>query len=499
MTAHQRTSAAAALLISFALLTPASPERAQPPASTPSPGERRPSLFFCGAEGTIFGSNYLLDTGARRIVLDCGLFFEPEWIKYNDSFPFDPGEVDACAITHAHIDHVGKVPLLFAKGFRGLVYCTAPTKAMAATLFDLVMRGTSDEETSPYSETAVRLALENMKTLQPDSWRDLGGGTRLRLIPTGHILGAVMVEVAFVWKGKEYTFLFTGDTRNPHSPLTPQWEKVKRADWLLLESVYGNRLHGDFKKEFDEFTRRINEAIMHRGTVMIPTYSVDKTQKILYYLYLLKTEGKLARTVDVYVDSPMANKITDDYVAYYRYLAPSVRRLFEKGINPLDFPGLHRGGPPRSKRGAKIIIAPSAMCDVGNIRKHLAQYLKDKNSAIIFTGFVAPDSLGGEILAGKEWVKINGTSYPVRCSAYNVSAFSGHADQAAILEWLKGFDHVGVVLVIHGLPEGSAGLAQKIRDEFGWKTCVPRYLERLDLIDILDSAPPCRTPSPAAP
>ncbi|MEJ2744691.1 MAG: MBL fold metallo-hydrolase RNA specificity domain-containing protein [bacterium] len=322
----------------------------------------------------------------------------------------------------------------------------------------------------------------------------MGKNTKIRLIGTGHILGAVMMEIAFEWKGREYNFLYACDTRNRYTPLTPPWENVKRADWVAIESVYGNRDHGDFEVEFEKFNDLMNEAIMRGGTILIPAYSIDRTQKILYFLYKLRSEGKMRRRVDVYVDSRVANRITADHVDYWEYLGKPVQYLFRRRSNPFEFRGVRKGAPPENKRGSKIIIAPSAFCDEGtSIVKHVKRYVGDPNSVVIFTGFVLPESIGGQILAGKESVKIGGERYPIRCKSYRVSAFSGHADRNEIVRWFRGFEHVGVVLVVHGLPDGSAGLAKKLHDELGLKTYVPEYGESVDLMGLLEP-----TPTPAA-
>ena len=442
----------------------------------PAAGERKPTLLCCGAQGTIFGSNYLLDTGAKRIVIDAGLFSEPEMMWYNFSFPFDAKKVDAAIISHANTDHLAKLPLLYKKGFKGHTYCSEPTKAMARTTFD-IMNLLRDEVSVPYGKKDVDATLDGLRPLKLGKWYSLGDGTKINLHNTGHILGAIEAETAFTWEGKRYTLLYACDTRNIYSPLTPPWEALKKADWIVVESVYGNRDHGKFDQEFQKFTDLINSAIQSNGTVMVPAYSIDRTQKMIYFFYQLYQQRKLTRQIDIYVDSKIANKITADHIEYWQYLSKEIQNFFKKDKNPFDFPGLHEGAPPKTQREAKVIIAPSAMCDEGtSISKHVKKYVGDKDSVIIFTGFVLPESLGGQILARKESIVIDGETYPVRCKAYKVSVFSGHADRNEIMNWLKKLEHTGAVLVVHGLPDGSAGLAHKIHDELGLKTYVPRYL-----------------------
>lgn len=459
-------------------------------------GKRRPTLKFCGAQGTLFGSCYLLDTGEKRLIIDCGLHLEPEWQSKNFDFPFDVKRADACIITHAHMDHVAKIPLLYRKGFKGPIYCSEPTRVMARTDLDIVNM-LRDELVAPYGKADIKIALRRMKALEIGKWYRLGKGTMIRLRNTGHILGAVMVEVVFPWDGKEYKLLYAADTRNRLEPLTPPWETVKRADWVLIEAVYGDRLHGDFEKEFQKFTDLINGAIRSGGTVLIPTYTIARTQKVIYYLYTLWKERRLKRHIDIYVDSRIANRITADHIEQWRYLSEPIQKLFRSSVNPFDFPGMHEGQPPASKRGAKIIIAPSAMCDEGtSISKHIKKYVGDKNSVVIFTGFVLPESIGGQILAQKKRVEIDGKSYPVRCKAYRVSSFSGHADQNEIVRWFKGFEYVGIVFIVHGFTDSCVALARRLHDELGLKTYVPKYLETVDLIDFL-KAP--QKPFPALP
>lgn len=455
--------------------------------AAPVAGDRRPSILCCGAQGTIFGSNYLLDTGAKRIVIDAGLFSEPEMMRHNFSFPFDAGTVDAAVISHAHTDHLAKLALLYKMGFKGHTYCSEPTQAMARTTFD-IMNLLRDEVAVPYGKEDIEATLDGLRSLTLGRWYSLGGGTKLRLHNTGHILGAIEAEIAFTWEGKSYSLLYACDTRNIYSPLTPPWVALKSADWVMVESVYGNRDHGNFEKEFQKFTDLINGAIQSNGTVLVPAYSIDRTQKMVYFFYQLLRERKLITPIDIYVDSKIANRITADHIEYRKYLGQPLQDLFKRDINPFDFPGLHEGAPPKTQRGAKVIIAPSAGCEEGtSISKHVKRYVGDKDTVVIFTGFVLPESIGGQILARKKEIVIEGETYPVRCKSYKVSVFSGHADRGEIVSWLRKFDHVGAVMVVHGLPDGSAGLAYKIRDELGIKTYVPRYLEQVDLIDLLES------------
>ncbi len=450
-------------------------------------GERRPALLCCGAQGTIFGSNYLLDTGTKRIVIDAGLFSEPEMMWHNFSFPYDAKTVDAAVISHAHTDHLAKLPLLYKKGFKGHAYCSEPTQAMARTTFD-IMNLLRDEVSVPYGKKDVDATLDGLRALTIGKWYGLGGGTRIRLHHTGHILGAIEAEIAFTWAGREYNLLYACDTRNAYSPLTPPWTALKKADWVIIESVYGNRDHGKFDQEFQKFIDLINDTIQSNGTILIPAYSIDRTQKMIYFFYQLHQQRKLRRRIDIYVDSRIANRITADHIDYWRYLGKDIQEIFKKGRNPFDFPGLHEGPPPKTQKGAKVIIAPSAMCDEGtSISKHVKRYVGDKKSSIIFTGFVLPESIAGKILARKESVVIDGDTYPVRCNAYKVSVFSGHADRNEVLRWMKKFDSIGVALAVHGLPDGCAGLARRIRDDLGVRAYVPRYLERVDLLDLLES------------
>lgn len=458
------------------------------PATLPAAADR-PYLHFCGANGTIFGSATLLHTGKSNVLLDCGLFQEEgyserEVERRNNFLPFSAREIDYILVSHAHGDHIGRIPLLIRHGFTGKVYCTKATAELSEIMLRL-MQWILSQEKSLYSDSQVERAIANIVPCEYHQTYTLPDGLKFRFLEAGHILGSAMVYLEFPVDKQEYSLLFSGDLGNPNNSLLPPAEKIDEVDFLICESTYGNRLHNDPEEDLQAFREIINQTVTQGGKVIIPTYVLDRTQNVLYTINKLIREGAFDRPFDVYVDSKYANRLTDVYRKYPQLFREEVQAEIRVGKKPLSFPAL-KNFPPRSTiPGPAVILAPSGMATVGAVRNHLTNYLPDPKNAVIFVGFQASGSLGKDILDRKYSVRIDKKMVPVRAGTYYLSSFSGHADYRQIIAWLKQAKRIGHIFINHGKPDDSQGLSDHIQAETQFQTTVPSFLQKIYLDTIL--------------
>lgn len=426
----------------------------------------RPYLHFCGANGTIFGSTTVLHTGQSTILLDCGLFQEEglperEVARRNRFLPFPAREIDAVLISHAHSDHIGRLPLLFRQGFNGRVYCTRATAELSEIMLRLLQR-IMEEDSSLFPPNQVERVIRSLTPCDYQRTYTLRDGVRFRFLEGGHILGSAMIYLEFASGDREYSLLYTGDIGNPANPLLRQQDTIDEVDFLICESTYGNRLHNDSEADRNSFREIMEQSVTRGGKVIIPSYVLDRTQNVLYAINSLIREKAFGCSFNVYVDSPYANRLTAVYQKYPQLFSEKVQAENRSGRRPLTFPAL-KGPPPRGKiSGPAVILAPSGMANVGAVRTHLADHLSDPNSAVIFVGFQADNTLGQEILDRPEKVLIDGETVPVRARTAYLSSFSGHADYGQIGDWLKKAERVGRIFIIHGQPDSARGLAEYI-------------------------------------
>ncbi len=450
----------------------------------------RPYLHFCGANGTIFGSTTLLHTGESTVLLDAGLFQEEgyperEVERRNRFLPFPAREVDYVLVSHAHGDHIGRIPLLVRHGFTGKVYCTRATAELSEIMLRLMQWIMSQDKSSFYSDAQVERAIRSIVPCDYNRTYTLDDGLSFRFLESGHILGSAMVYLEFPAGDREYSLLFTGDFGNPSNPLLPPAAEIDEVDILICESTYGNRLHNDPEEDLEAFRKIVNETVTQGGKVIIPSYVLDRTQNVLYTLNKLIREGAFDRPFPIFVDSEYANRLTNVYRKHSHLFRDEVQAEIRTGKRPLSFPAL-KNFPPRSDIvGPAVILAPSGMATVGSVREHLTNYLPDPKSAVIFVGFQAEDTLGRDILDRKFSVRIDGKMVPVRASTHYLSSFSGHADYRQILDWLKKADRVGHIFINHGQPDSSQALAEHIEAETPFEATVPRFLQKIYLDTVL--------------
>ena len=451
------------------------------------------NLTFYGGAQSVTGANYLLETKkgneAKRILIDCGLYQGSHYAsRHNfEDFPYDPKTVKAVFITHAHIDHIGRLPKLFRDGFRGKIFSTPATRDFAELLLldsEHILAREAEREGKPPICTShdVEGAMglwEGLSYHQKLNFEDF----EVELLDAGHILGSAIIKI----KAEGKTLIFSGDLGNFPAPIIQPTEKVDSADYCLIESTYGDRIHEGVDKRREQLEDAIEDTVKSRGVLLIPTFAMERTQELLYHLHELFEQGRVPK-VSVFIDSPLAIKLTAVYKKYENYFNKETYRLVKSGDDILNFPGLHLTLTTEESKSInavpspKVIIAGSGMSHGGRILHHEKRYLGDPKSAILFVGYQAKGSLGRQILEGAPSVKIFGEEILVRCRRISISGYSAHADQPRLLDWLSPMrNSLKKVFVVQGEEGASEALAQKIQDELALDTVIPKLGDKFEL------------------
>jgi metallo-beta-lactamase family protein len=460
------------------------------------------TLTFFGATGNVTGSRYLLKTPEKQLLIDCGLFqgFKENRLRNWEAFPVAPSSIDALLLTHAHIDHSGYIPRLCQQGFNGRIHCTYATQ----DLCDIMLRDSAhlQEEDARwankkgFSKHSPALPLYTAKDAEkalthftPHYYGEdifLTESLRIKFKDAGHILGSSFIDVKTTYRDQIRRIIFSGDLGRPSRPILWDPVQVYEVDYLVLESTYGNRLHGQMPAE-EDLARVINESMKRGGVLVIPSFAVGRTQELLFFIRELEEQKKIP-SVPVYVDSPMAVKATEifkkrvgDYDLEARILELNGKHVFETGrIQFLK--DAEQSKALHSIPGRAIIISASGMADGGRILHHLEHRLPDQKNTVLFIGYQAEGTRGRSILEGKPLVKIHGMEIPVRAHIENISGFSAHADYQETLAWLMGFNRPPLkTFIVHGEPDASASLAEKIRTKLGWNAVIPKLNESFTL------------------
>jgi metallo-beta-lactamase family protein len=449
-------------------------------------------LSFLGGAGTVTGSKYLVEAGGRRILIDCGLFQGLKQLRLRnwDRFPVDPKSIDAVVLTHAHLDHTGHLPLLARNGFKGPVYCTKATQAFCGILLpDSGFLQERDAEFANrhgfskhkpalplYTEAEARACLELLVAKPFDTTFEIASGATVRFRPAGHILGAAIVELALPGA----TVVFSGDLGRSNSATMLDPAVVRRADVLVVESTYGNRIHEAIDPE-EALAEIISSTAGSGGTILIPTFAVGRAQTLLYHLYRLKRVRRIPE-IPVFLDSPMAidaSAIFCDHIGEHRLTAETCKAICATARYVKDAEeskALDRDPMP------KIILAASGMATGGRVLHHLKALAPDPRHTIVFSGFQAAGTRGAAMVSGAPSVKIHGAYVPVRAGVKNLSMLSAHADREEILGWLSKFETPPrLTCITHGEPTASDALRLAIEERLQWPARVPEHLEKIDL------------------
>lgn len=441
-------------------------------------------VHFHGAAGMVTGSMHLVEAAGKRVLLDCGMVQgapEAEVVNAAD-FPFDAATLDAVVISHAHIDHIGRLPLLVARGFRGPVYAqeatadlmpimlldSASLQESEAERFNRRRRGGEPEMLPLYSRADVEATLELLRTL-PYHVRDtIASGIDIQFRDAGHILGSSIVEVYADGK----TLVFSGDLGPKGTPILRDPETVSEADLVLMESTYGNRNHRERAETIRELGEILDAAWRDKGNVLIPAFAVGRSQELLYWFARYWDEWQLSRW-RIFLDSPMAGKVVKVYDRHHDLFDADAQAVWRDTPNPFRLPNLHitesveeSMAINRIASGA-IIIAGSGMANGGRILHHLRHRLDRRENHVVFVGYQAEGTLGRRLVDGAQWVRIHGRDHRVSAQRHTVGGLSAHTDQRGLLEWYGGFQPPPQVALVHGEDIAREALAGEIHERFG--------------------------------
>ncbi|PPC81641.1 MAG: MBL fold metallo-hydrolase [Methylotenera sp.] len=450
-------------------------------------------LTFLGATGTVTGSKYLLKTEHQQILVDCGLFQGLKQLRLKNwaKLPINPAKIDVVVLTHAHIDHTGYLPLLVKNGFSGKVYCSEATADLCKIMLPdsahlqeeeaeyANRRGFSKHHPALplYTKEDAENALALLSPLRFEQDVDLGDGLTLRLSRSGHILGSAFVRI----HDHKTSVLFSGDIGRADDILMKPPAQVRQADYLLVESTYGNRLHQHDDPKV-KLAAIINKTVKRKGVIVIPVFAVGRAQELLYYIHLLKTSGAISEDLPVYLNSPMAvdaTEIFNHYQGEHRLSAEQSRALFNTAhmVNSIE-----QSKALNEKKGPMIILSASGMASGGRVVHHLKAFATKSNNTILFVGFQAAGTRGAAMLDGAESIKIHGEYIPVRASVELISNLSAHADYMEILDWLGGFETPPKkTFIVHGEPVAADSMRRHIEEKLNWHVEVPEYLQTVKL------------------
>jgi metallo-beta-lactamase family protein len=450
-------------------------------------------LRFLGGAGTVTGSKYLLENGQTRILIDCGLFQGYKVLRLRNwaKLPVAPAGISAVVLTHAHLDHSGYLPLLVKNGFSGPVFCTEATAALAGIL--LPDSGHLQEQDAEfanrhrfsrhhpalplYTEEDARHALGRLRPGPFDKPLALSGGATLRFVRAGHILGAA--SAVLDWEGRR--IVFSGDIGRYDDPLMPDPVAPESADYLLMESTYGDRRHDHADPE-EVLGAIIAKTVHHGGTVIIPAFAVGRAQSLIYHIARLKQAGRLPKLLPVFLDSPMAIDATDIFMQHSadHRLHPAEIKLLHDGIHYVR--NAEESKSLTASPFAKVIISASGMATGGRVLHHLQHYAPEPKNSIVFAGFQAGGTRGAAMVAGADFIKMFGGQVPVRAQVHNLSMLSAHADRDELLRWARSFRAPPrQTFVVHGEPQAADALRLALKDSLGWETKVPDHLEEVVL------------------
>lgn len=451
-------------------------------------------IYFYGAAKEVEGSCFLIEYKNEKILIDCGIHRDIRSEVNYQPLPFNASEIKAIILTHAHIDHSGLAPVIYKNGFRGKIYATPPTVDLCGVLWEdayNLMKDASEKQGLPmlYSEDDMT---ETLKLFSPQKYyQEVKISPKISFIfyNAGHILGSAIVLLKIKKSDeKEVKILFSGDLGNDFNILLPPTDVISNeADYCLIESTYGNKLHEDaaIRRELLEDT--IEEVIHNRGVLMIPILALERTQEILVELNELVVHHRIP-TVPIFLDSPLANKLTDVYQKYLDYIKIEAFKFVGNGKGLFNFPGLTftlttdeskaiNAVPP-----PKVILAGSGSSEGGRILHHEKRYLPDPYSTLLIVSYQAKNSLGRKLLEGAKQVEIHNEIINVNCKIKQITGYSAHADQAMLLNWLRALRfRLKKLFVVHGEEEAANTLAQKAKDEFGIVAEVPNYGDCFEL------------------
>ncbi|MFA6257262.1 MAG: MBL fold metallo-hydrolase [Candidatus Paceibacterota bacterium] len=451
--------------------------------------QKKAKITFHGGTDTVTGANFLLEIDNKKILIDCGL---TQGTKVADDvnwspFAYDPKSIDLLFITHGHVDHLGRVPKLISEGFRGAIYSTEPTKGLALPMLEDtagILSGNTDLNLDKiYTAENVKLALSLWHGFKYHEKINITPDLEVTFLNAGHILGSAMI--LFSYNGKK--ILFTGDLGNNPSPLLPDPDVVTDIDYLIMESVYGDRNHESRDTRRSKLAQVIQDNDKRRGTLIIPTFSLERSQELLFELDALLEENRIP-VMPVFFDSPLAIRLTDVFKQYKEYLNEKAQKAVSPGKYLFDFPGLHNTLRSEESKlivdtpNPKIVIAGSGMSTGGRVVHHERHYLPDANNTLLLTGYQAVGTPGRLIEEGLKKVHITGEDVIIRAHIEKISGYSGHKDSDGLLNFVADTaDQLKKVFVVMGEPKSSMFLVQKLRDNLAIEAYAPETGKSVEL------------------
>ena len=476
-------------------------------------------VTFLGATKTVTGSNFLVEGAGKKFLVDCGMYQGSASDEFENEAPFlfDVHDIDFMLLTHAHIDHSGRIPKLYNEGYRNKVYATKATCDLCAIMlpdsghiqemeieWKNKKRERKGEEPLPplYTAEDAAKSLEIFNPVQYNEIVEISENIQVRFNDAGHMLGSAIIEVWITENGKREKIVFTGDLGNNDIPLLSPPTMISDADYLVMESTYGNRLHMRNDDKAKMFLDVVYETLEKGGTVVIPSFAVGRTQEILFELNRIKEvehseefykKYKKLMSVPVYVDSPLAISATEVFKENMNLFNEETQEIINEGDNPLEFDGLKftRTADESKELNASdkssIIISASGMCEVGRIKHHLKHHLWEPNSTILFVGYQAPGTLGRKLVDGEKKVKIFGEEIAVNARIEYIEGYSGHADQEWLMNFVYSFTNPPKhIFLVHGEPEGQKVLKQKLEENTNIGITIPDFGESYELNEELE-------------
>jgi len=461
-------------------------------------------LSFLGATQNVTGSRFLVEADGHRFLIDCGMHQDRELRERDwDPFPVEPSSIDAVLITHAHLDHCGYVPRLVKKGFAGPVYCTPATaEIMKISLLDSAHLQESDAENKrrrheregrrgPHPEEplyTVEDAEKSFPQLHPIRCKEpleLSAGVSATYHDAGHILGSAMIALDVHPNGDKRRIIFTGDIGRWDRPIVRNPSTFEQADYVVMESTYGNRLHADVEEIDGQLEQVINDAVKIGGNIIVPSFAIERAQELLYHMRELLAANRIHHML-VFLDSPMAIRVTEVFRNHPELYDAEAREVLKDGGSPFDFPTLVAVSTADQSKalnylgGSAMIIAGSGMVTGGRIKHHLVNNISRPQSTILFVGYQAVGTLGRQIVDGAEEVRIFGEKYPVRARIEQIQGFSSHADQNELMRWLSAIKNTPrKVFVVHGEKESSEEFARVVAEQRKCDVVIPGYRDEV--------------------
>ncbi len=443
--------------------------------------EHTAKVTFCGGAGTVTGANFLLEADGKKILIDCGL---TQGVKIADDvnwapFVYNPAEIDMLFITHAHVDHIGRIPKLISEGFRGKIYSTPPTKAITLPMLEdtaqILSKNTEFDLDKIYTPENIKLAMSFWNAITYHEKVTITPNLEVSLRDAGHILGSAMAE--FIYNGKK--ILFTGDLGNSPSPLLPDTEVVTDADYLIMESAYGDRNHENREDRRKYLEQVIEDNHKRKGTLIIPTFSLERSQELLFELNDLVENNRIP-VMPIFLDSPLAIRLTEVFKQYKDYFNDKAQKALSSDKHLFNFPGLRSTLESKDSKminsvpGPKIVIAGSGMSAGGRVVHHERHYLPDPNNTLLLIGYQSLGTPGRLIQEGLKTVRISGEYVNIKSHVVTISGYSGHKDSDGLLEFVENTqESLKKVFVVMGEPKSAMFLVQKLRDNLGIEAYAP--------------------------